>query len=225
MSRRHVLATVSVVSLVTFAGLLALAIVMQLTTDHTAQISTSIAVPKPAAPREVKSVLTDASGDLIITYTDGTTQNAGRVRGSDGSGQAPTQAQISIALIEYCTGGKCDSKTPTQQQIVDALNVYCSGGKCRGADGQSASPITAEQIASAVATFCADGRCRGADGQAVKGDKGDTGMPGSPTVLNCVIRGDVRYVAWKYSTETDDAYRNLYKLPTWAECTNPITLS
>lgn len=71
-----------------------------------------------------------------------------------------------------------------------------------------------------------------------KGDKGDTGATGATGVagsngtngltpeIACVIRTTnslaTRYVAWKYTTEANTAWRDLYKLPTWAECTNPI---
>lgn len=231
MTGRQFLATVAIAFLITFGGILGYAIYVSITTDKTSEITTSIASPKPAAPREVKSVLTDSAGDLLITYTDGTVQNAGRVVGRDGNGQAPTQSQISAALIEYCANGRCDSKAPTQQQIIDALNIYCANGVCRGPAGAAAVPITGDQIAAAVASYCSTGVCRGEDGQSVKGDKGDQGDPGATgangesTLISCVSRSTTRFVAWKYVSEPDQSYRDLYKLPIWAECTNPIAIS
>lgn len=77
-----------------------------------------------------------------------------------------------------------------------------------------------------------------------KGDKGDTGATGAPgadgangtngvdgrdPVLSCVVRTTnglrTQYVAWKYATEADAAYRNLYKLPTWAQGENCVDLT
>ncbi|MDI9934676.1 hypothetical protein QM806_04305 [Rhodococcus sp. IEGM 1351] len=229
--KQRLLAIFAASLLATFGIALAVAMYAQFTADRSNEISTSIAVPKPPAPREVKSVLTDSAGDLIITYTDGSTQNAGHVVGKNGDGQAPTQAQISAALLEYCANGRCDSKAPTQQQIVDALNIYCAGGICKGKDGASAAPITAEQITLAVSSYCADGRCKGADGQSIKGDTGEAGPQGpagETTVLSCVTRTSngvaTNYIAWKYVKESVSLYRDLYKLPVWAEASNCIDL-
>lgn len=225
MSKRKTLTIAAALALVLLGAGLIYAAVRQ-ATSSSAPVPTSIAVPQAEPPREVKSILTNDDGDLIITYTDGTLQNAGRVvgkSGNDGTAQAPTEAQISAAVLEYCASGRCDSKSPTQAQILEAIAAYCAGGICKGGDGRDAPPITAEQILSAVTSYCHDGRCKGADGQSVKGDSGE-----SP-VMNCVVRkanaGTVRYVAWKYATDADSAYRDLYKLPTWAECTNPVDLT
>ena len=227
-THRRLLAVAATSVLTTLAIALPVAMVVQSTTNRP-EISTSLAVPRPPAPREVKSALTDSkSGDLIITYTDGSTQNAGHVVGY---GQAPTQAQISAALLEYCADGRCDGQAPTQQQIVDALTLYCADGICKGKDGAAGIPITAEQIATAVSSYCADGRCRGADGQSVKGDTGEIGPrgpAGQDAVLSCVTRslnnGTANFIAWKYKDEADGEYRNLYKLPSWAEASNCVDL-
>ena len=218
-------------ALVVFAGLIGFSMIRQLTSGEK-PLPTSIAVPPARPPREVKDVLTTNDGDLIITYTDGTEQNAGRVvgkPGDNGLSQEPNQAQISAAIIEYCAGGRCDSKTPTQAQILEAIASYCAGGICRGQSGQDAAPITAEQILAAVTAYCADGRCRGADGQSITGPAGPQGERGDSTVMSCVMRQvnatSVRYVSWKYASEPDAAYRDIYKLPAWAECTNPVDLT
>jgi len=229
-THRRLLGVVAASILTTLAIALPVAMVMQSTTNRP-DISTSLAVPKPPAPREVKSVLTDNAGDLIISYTDGSSQNAGHVVGKSGDGQAPTQAQISAALAEYCANGRCDGQAPTQQEIVDALNLYCVGGICKGKEGSAGVPITAEQISVAVSSYCADGRCRGADGRSVKGDPGETGPQGPagpPTTINCVKRvvnsKSSNFIAWKYDAEPDADFRNLYKLPDWAEAVNCIDL-
>jgi hypothetical protein len=229
IKRRRIIKIVLAVVLVLFAALMALAIYAQTASRNSQPISTSISVPQPKPPREVKDVLTSDSGDLIITYTDGSTQNAGRVVGASGESQAPTQSQISAALIEYCASGRCDSKAPTQQQILEAVATYCAGGICKGSDGSKgadAQPITADQILAAVTSYCADGRCKGADGQSITGAQGE---PGKSPVMNCVARTvnglNTKFVAWKYETEPNSAYRDLYKLPVWAECTNPVDLT
>lgn len=69
--------------------------------------------------------------------------------------------------------------------------------------------------------------------QGLKGYTGEQGVPGvngvdgkSP-VMACVIRTGTpnkTYVAWKYETEPDAAYRDLYLLPNWATCNNLVTL-
>lgn len=210
------------------------AIVQYFASSETKKITTSIAVPPVKQPREVTAVNTNTSGELVITYSDGSSQNAGRVVGRDGSGQLPTQSQVSAALIEYCSSGQCDAKQPTPQQILNAIEVYCMGGICRGANGKDATPVSTEQIMNAINNYCADGKCRGADGKSITGPMGETGATGATgakgeaTIISCVVRTvtgtTARFVAWKYPSEPDTAYRDIYKLPSWAECNNPITV-
>lgn len=79
----------------------------------------------------------------------------------------------------------------------------------------------------------------GNDGASIQGDKGDrgdagpigprgeagpVGAPGASgrtPVIGCVIRTvnslPVNYIAWKYADEADGAYRDLYRVPTWAQ--------
>lgn len=219
----------AVLLLLLFVTLMAVSIYRSAVSDNTVPVSTSIAVPEPKAkePREVKEVITNSSGDLLITYSDGSVQNVGRVVGQDGVGQGPTRAQISSALLEYCTNGRCDSRAPTQEQIIAALAAYCSGGICKGDRGVDAPPITGDQIAAAVSNFCSDGRCKGATGET--GATGTAGIPGREPFIACVQRTTndtpTRYVAWKYADEQDTAYRDLYKLPVWAACQNPVELT
>lgn len=229
-SSRRLIALVVGVCLLLFTGLLAYAMYSFFNARQAEPITTSIAVPKPTAVREVKDIITNSSGDLIITYTDGSIQNAGRVVGQTGQdGQVPSQAQLAAALIEYCANGRCDAKSPTQEQIMQAITAYCLSGICKGSKGTDATPITADQIVAAVNTYCSDGRCRGTQGQTgQEGPIGPTGATGDTTVLSCVVRQtnsiDARYVAWRYTLEPDTAYRDLYKLPVWAECSNAVDL-
>lgn len=216
---RKVIALISAAVLVVFAMMLVATMTTYFNNRQSGPPTTSIAVPQPSAPREVKDITTNKDGNLIITYTDGSTQNAGRVVGSngqDGVGQVPSQAQLSVALIEYCANGRCDAKSPTQEQIFSAITAYCLGGVCKGAD---ATPVTTEQILSAVNSYCSDGRCKGSTG-----DTGPTGAQGESTVMACVARNDANYVSWKYVSEPNTSYRNLYKLPLTAECSEPTNL-
>ncbi len=56
------------------------------------------------------------------------------------------------------------------------------------------------------------------------GLNGAKGVDGATSTLSCVTRPlngtTARYIAWKYTTEADTAYRDLYKLPSWAEAEN-----
>lgn len=215
---------ITVVSILAFIVMLAGAMYLNFTHRAETPVTTSIAVSKPDAPREVSTIITDASGYLIITYSDGSTQNAGRVKGDKGvDGQVPTSAQMAAAILDYCLNGTCDAKAPTQGDILSAIGVYCQTNTCRGKD---AKPVTPEQIAVAVTNYCADGRCVGATG--ATGLNGTNGKNADPTMISCVIRKtnnvDTRYVAWKYTLEPVTAYRDIYKLPSWSECNQPIDL-
>jgi len=208
-----------------FAVGLIWSIVSHVTTGNKSTVTTSIAVPRADSSRGVKDIVTNANGDLIITYSDGTTQNAGHVVGVDGEdGQLPTRAQISAALLEYCANGQCDAKLPTQQQILDSITSYCLNGVCKGTNGVDAEPVTTDQILLAVNAYCTNGRCVGPAGAT-----GATGSQGETTVMSCVTRPlnnlTANYVAWRYTSEPDTSYRNLYKLPAWASCENPVVLS
>lgn len=83
----------------------------------------------------------------------------------------------------------------------------------------------------------------GADGRSIQGEPGPqgtqgvqgeagpiglTGGSGRTPILGCVIRDlnnmAVNYIAWRYDDEADDAYRNLYRLPTWAQAEGCLDL-
>lgn len=59
------------------------------------------------------------------------------------------------------------------------------------------------------------------------GAKGDKGADGLTPEIACVVRTvnnlPTKYVAWKYTTST--TWTDLYKLPSRAECANPITIT
>ncbi|GAA1053896.1 hypothetical protein GCM10009570_24850 [Dietzia natronolimnaea] len=82
----------------------------------------------------------------------------------------------------------------------------------------------------------------GSDGTSIRGERGDrgdvgpvgprgeigpvgatgpSGANGRTPVIGCVIRTvnslPVNYIAWKYSDEADSAYRDLYRVPAWAQ--------
>lgn len=229
MTVRHqkAIKLISVIGILAFLIMLGAAMWLNLAHREEEPVPTSIAISKPAAPREVASIVTDDLGNLIITYSDGSTQNAGRVKGDNGKdGQVPSTAQLSTAVYEYCQDGRCDAKKPTQEDILLALSVYCGKNGCKGVDAQ---PVTAEQISVAVANYCSDGRCKGAAGSnGATGATGAAGQNADSTIINCVVRTTnniaTNYVAWKYSLEANTAYRNIYKLPVWATCDNQIDL-
>lgn len=193
------------------------------------QVTTSIAAPT-ATPREIDSTTIDSSGNLIITYSDGSVSNVGRVVGESGEGLYPTQEQLDDAVLRYCADGRCDADNPTQTQVLQAVATYCSNGTCRGKDGQRGPAPTAEQLQAAVTAYCSNGQCRGATGlQGPAGATGAQGAPGRTPQMACVQRTTnntpTRYVAWKYTDEPNSAYRDLYQLPPWAQCTNPVDLT
>lgn len=83
----------------------------------------------------------------------------------------------------------------------------------------------------------------GSDGLSIKGQPGEQGIQGVPgdagpigpaggngrtPILGCVTREltnlAVNYIAWRYEDEADDAYRNLYRLPTWAQAEGCVDL-
>ena len=101
-----------------------------------------------------------------------------------------------------------------------------------GSDGRDGAPGVAGQ----------NGR-PGQDGVAIKGDTGAAGpagpagaqgVPGLPGVagrtptISCVTRTvnnvPVNYVAWRYEDEAHSAYRNLYRLPVWAQAEGCVDL-
>lgn len=185
-----------------------------------------ITVEKPI--NSVVDAKIDDKGILRITYQDGTSREVGYVLGFNGEqgeqGPPPTQAQISLAVANYCSDGRCDAKNPSAEQVATAVSNYCSiNNGCRGSngsDGSSGQNATPEQIMTAVTNYCSDGRC--------KGDTGATGATGRTTVMSCVIRTttgvNTQYVAWKYTDEEDVAYRDLYKLPVWSEGSSCVDL-
>ena len=185
--------------------------------------------------------ITDATlrpdGVLVVKYEDGSIKEVGYVmgqNGKDGESISPTQAQIAVAVADYCTtNNRCDAKSPTVDQVALAVATYCSTrNQCigaigatgvagtPGADGSNATP---EQIFTAITEYCSDGRCKGPQGE--QGIQGLTGINGQDPVLSCVVRNNQEYVAWKYTAEENSAYRDLYQLPSLTRGQNCIKLS
>jgi len=109
-----------------------------------------------------------------------------------------------------------------QGSVIDWLISLQGAPGANGAD----AIVTADQLNLAIANYCFDGRCKGVDG--LNGTNGTNGLNGDNAVMACVTRStnsiDTHYIAWKLSAEPDTSYRDLYKLPVWAECSNPINL-
>ena len=179
--------------------------------------------------------ITDATlrpdGVLVVKYEDGSVKEVGYIlgqNGKDGESISPTQAQIAVAVADYCTtNNRCDAKSPTVDQVALAVATYCSTrNECIGATGATGTSgtngtnATPEQIFAAVTEYCADGRCRGPQGE--QGIQGLAGIDGQDPVLGCVVRNNQEYVAWKYATEANSAYRDLYQLPPLAQGQNCI---
>ncbi len=173
-------------------------------------------------PIDVESVSVDAAGDLIVKYTNGTTTNAGQVRGADGS--TPSAEIIQQAVTRYCSSNICEGNPPTQSTVLAAVMQYCSGGVCRGENGEDAPLLTADQILAQVNTYCAaNGNCRGATGETgATGAAGTNGKDARQPVWACVLTTennvDVRYYSQKYLEEPDTAYLSWEyrsRLPTW----------
>lgn len=238
LTEKRILVTLGILIILAFGFSLFTAI-RSFTLSPGEQVVTSggITVTKPT------NNITDAKlrddGILIVQYEDGTTREVGYIvgpRGESGQSIAPSEAQIAAAVVAYCTtNNRCDAKAPSAEQVATAVSNYCSGrNNCvgatgstgatgaTGADGQNA---TTEQVMAAVQQYCANGRCTGPQGV-----QGVAGTNGQDPVMSCVIRqasGGInrQYVAWKYSTEADSLYRNLYLLPTWAQGENCIDLT
>lgn len=114
-------------------------------------------------------------------------------------GPGPSNAEIALAVANYCAQHENCTGTPSPSQVFAAVKAYCSAGAvCRGSKGSpgprgprgtgapgavgpsgaSGAPgapgpgPTDQQIASAVAAYCdAHGGCTGP-----AGPKGDTGV-------------------------------------------------
>ena len=181
-------------------------------------------VEKPVT--SITNAQVDKNGDLVVYYSDGESRNVGQVLGSNGKdGKTPSNSEIQVAVKAYCSTNKC-SESPTSAQVMAAVASYCSDNKCKGTDGKNASD---DQVAVAVAKYCASGKCKGDTGETgangTNGTNGADGVNGKSPVLNCVNIKDnsgnqTSWVAWKYETEQDSAYRRMYKIDGDSSCIN-----
>lgn len=184
-------------------------------------ISGGTKVEKPVT--SITNAQVDKKGDLVVYYSSGESRNVGQVLGSSGKdGRPPSNSEIQVAVKAYCSTNKC-SESPTSAQVMTAVASYCDSSKCKGTDGKSASD---DQVALAVAKYCASGKCKGDTGAAgVDGANGQNGADGKSPILNCVNIKDnsgnqTSWVAWKYETEQDSAYRRMYKIAGDSSCIN-----
>lgn len=115
------------------------------------------------------------------------------------AGPGPTDAQIRLAVADYCTPGRC-SEPPSAAQVAAAVVAYCSTGACAGspgasgpegdpgragepgADGSPGSGPTDAQVAAAVAAYCSGAPSPCAGPQGAGGDPGATGPQGAAGV-------------------------------------------
>lgn len=190
-------------------------------------ISGGTKVEKPVT--SITNAQVDKNGDLVVYYSSGESRNVGQVLGSNGEdGRPPSNSEIQVAVKAYCSTNKC-SESPTSAQVMAAVSSYCADNKCKGVEGKSTSD---DQVALAVAKYCANGKCKGDTGEAgangtngINGTNGVDGVNGKSPILNCVNIKDnsgnqTSWVAWKYETEQDSAYRRMYKIAGDSTCIN-----
>lgn len=156
-------------------------------------------------------------------------------KGDRGETLGPTNSQIIEAVSAYCADGRCNGQLPTSVQVSQAVQSYCASHECRGESGDNGKDgfnATEQMVAQAIAAYCAEGACRGTDGPQGApgvGEVGPTGPQGRAPVLSCVTRTlnntPVNYIAWRYEDEADTAYRNLYRVPTWAQAEGCVDLT
>lgn len=190
--------------------------------------SGGLTVSKPS--NNVKDASISDDGYLVLVYEDGTERRVGNILGLPGSqgapgenGRSPSQAEIALAVVNYCADGRCDAKQPTADQVATAVYSYCSiRNSCKGETGATGASVTTDQIMAAVTQYCNDGRCIGPTG--AQGVAGAPGADGKSAVMACVTRDNGSYVAWKYETEPNSAYRDLYEIPKLSTGSNCIDL-
>lgn len=188
-------------------------------------ISGGAKVEKPVT--SITNAQVDKNGNLVVYYSSGESRNVGQVLGSNGrDGRTPSNSEIQIAVKAYCLTNKC-SESPTSAQVMTAVSSYCDSSKCKGTNGKSASD---DQVALAVAKYCANGKCKGDTGAAgvdgangTNGINGQNGADGQSPVLACVdVKDDsgnqTSWIAWKYPSEQNGAYRRLYKIDHQPNC-------
>lgn len=103
-------------------------------------------------------------------------------------GRPPTDAEIALAVANYCSGRVC---APSEAEIAASLRAYCDarndclGERGRngkngqdgtdGVDGEDGRPPTQTEIDAGIARYCAErNECRGQ-----KGDPGTDGQDGT----------------------------------------------
>ena len=128
--------------------------------------------------RGIKSVTTNDKGDLIITYTDGTTENAGKVSGPKGDkGEPGKDGQDGQDGTQGPKGDKGDAGQDGKDGQDGA----------DGKDGRGVESVATDENGDLIITYTDGttvnaGKVVGTDGQdgaqGPKGDKGDAGQDG-----------------------------------------------
>ncbi|MHB2252714.1 ExeM/NucH family extracellular endonuclease [Corynebacterium aurimucosum] len=141
--------------------------------------------------RGIKSVTTNNEGDLIITYTDGTTENAGKVSGPKGDKGEPGKDGRGIESVRINDKGELivtftDGEEQNVGKVVGAQGDAGKDGKDGadgengtdgkdGEDGRGIKSVTTNDKGEVVVTYT--------DGTSeilgtLAGSKGDQGTPG-----------------------------------------------
>ncbi len=162
--------------------------------------------------RGIQSTAKDGSGNLIITYTDGTTQNVGKVEGLPGKVVASNTVDANGHLIVTYT----DNTTADLGLVKPAATAFRSGAGAPadtlGADGdQYLNTATGDVHTRAGGTYTITGNIKGTTGAnpllaAAAGTWTGGGnntfvrrIPGTTTVVpyDATIKDDTRPVYWR----------------------------
>jgi hypothetical protein len=185
------------------AGGLVVALLFWTMQAHASQQNTDLKAAQGEASSANHAVSALASQVRGLGGTPVATSSA--VPGKQGErGPGPTDAQIAVAVNDYCALHDNCAGTPSKTQVTAAVHAFCSAGACRGSSGTpgpegrpgasgssgasgapgqpgasgAAGPgPTDDQIAAAVAAYCtAHGNCTGPAGPT--GSAGPTGPTG-----------------------------------------------
>jgi len=159
------------------------------------------------------------TGVTTVPAVDG---DKGATGDTGATGRSPTPAEIAQSVADYCaTTGTCVGQIPTQAVVFAAVSQFCGNNACQGVAGLNATPA---DVQLAVTGYCDKGACIGPQGlTGLKGANGET--PQLQCVTRLVTTVKTNFIAWKLPSQPNTAYIDLYKLPKWAECLNPVDLT
>lgn len=56
-------------------------------------------------------------------------------------GPGPSNAQVALAVANFCSGNNCDGPGPSATQVAQAVTLFCNAnGECRGPEGAPGAP-------------------------------------------------------------------------------------